>query len=208
MPLPTEIIVLPLPGWVIANSITFSRAGALLTPPEETGAFLHHDDRMVYDPVTQTILTMNRKPFDIDVVYQVALPKILLNGVDNIEPLLKYRRLQPNLSLMDGTDAKDIVVSHFCAALWGSILSDTNFEDIDTDGNGIIDKNELVEAVTKKFGKEVSLIMVNNVFSLADAQTHDGFITKESLARFGMIKREASSLYNFRASIMELQDEP
>ncbi len=52
---------------------------------------------------------------------------------------------------------------------------------MDHDGDGYISKEELLHVAKSKFGDEVSDIMVNNLFSLADV-SGDGKISRAEIA--------------------------
>ena len=90
LPFACKIVCIPLPGRVICDIVRFSRAPSLLTPPVSKGSYLQLDDQMLWDRDSNTLLEIGGEPVQYDRLYQVAVNYQILQGVDDIVPLLVY----------------------------------------------------------------------------------------------------------------------
>jgi 2',3'-cyclic-nucleotide 2'-phosphodiesterase (5'-nucleotidase family) len=111
-PYDTDICVVPLPGKVLQDAINFSREPVLVKGHAESNSFIQHDRHVVTSFVTKSQgsqledheLDSNRhdlmeridaiggRLFDPEATYRVALPHELLNGLDNIVPLIEWAK--------------------------------------------------------------------------------------------------------------------
>jgi 2',3'-cyclic-nucleotide 2'-phosphodiesterase (5'-nucleotidase family) len=109
-PYDTDICVVPLPGKVLQDAINFSREPVLVQGQSESNSFIQHDRHVVTSFVTKSQgtelqddeLASNRhdlmeridaiggRMFDPEATYRVALPYVLLKGLDNIVPLIEW----------------------------------------------------------------------------------------------------------------------
>lgn len=181
--LPTDIIVVNLPGSLISEAISFTRQFSLLNPPEERPGFLQADDGVVWVKETNTVTHINGEPIDLTRKYSTAVPSLqMLKGMDSIEPFIKFKQEHPEC-LPDnddtGIEAKAIIIDYFSKKVWADILTQHSFEKIDTDGDGYIEFDELMNVARATFG-EATRMMVNNLFAVAD-ESGDGKVSREEI---------------------------
>jgi len=66
------MVVVKLPGKVIADAVTFSRQKAFLDPPEDWGGYMQLDDGFTWDETTNTITQINGEPYEAEKVIILA----------------------------------------------------------------------------------------------------------------------------------------
>jgi hypothetical protein len=121
----------------------------------------------------------------------------MLQGLDNVEPLLKYKALcgpddkNINKDAESGCGAKEIIVSYFSKQLLINIFKENGgFDSVDKDGNNLVSKEELREAMQKtaknhkKSGVSTN-VMINNLFAIADTD-NSGFIDRMEMLTLSM----------------------
>ncbi len=199
IPFVSEIVVVNLPGRVIAECITYTRQFALNNPPVEKGGYIQTDDSIVWDEQENQVLCIAGSPVDLNRIYTVALPLQILQGLDNIEPLLAYKNsLQPSdksLTVLEdsGVGLKNIIVAYFAKQLFNDMIQSVgSFSEMDLDGDGVISREELIVAARKKFsehdtlgGDYVSKLFVDNLFNVADLN-NDGVFSKRELMELAL----------------------
>jgi hypothetical protein len=196
VPFVSSIVVINLPGSLVANAIQFSRQPALSTPPVEKGGYLQCDDHIDWDRGTNTVLAIAGEPLIPDKVYSVAIAQQLLEGLDSNLPLLEFKSTHSDLDVHAdaGMGLKEIIVAHFAKALWTDMIRSFNFSASDTDGNGFISREELLEAARQKYkevneggdaSSEISGLLVDNLFRVADANC-DGLLSKSELVSLAL----------------------
>jgi 5'-nucleotidase len=171
---PTEMCALDIPGKVIEDTIYYSRRLVRQDPPMATGGYLHHCDKIKMDEKFEKILEIQGEPFDPEKMYFTCLPGKFFSGIDNHVPLLEWAS-QNNIEVDEenGKPAKLVVVEAFAALLW---LEMGSFETIDTDGDGVLSRDEVRAQAVKVFGEDVADMVVDSVFGVADLN-HTGVIT-------------------------------
>lgn len=91
--------------------------------------------------------------------------------MDKEADMKKMQAYEAALHPDNGIGAKELIVGYFCKQIWYDILSEYDFDEIDKDRSGYIDKEELYAIAKKKMGdtnQDVSNMMVDNLFSIAD----------------------------------------
>lgn len=179
----TNMVALKLPGKVIEEMITESRAGIRQDPPVARGGYLHHCDKVEFDKESFKIVCIGGVAFDPNAMYLTALPAQFFEGIDNHVPLLEWAK-QNNIHVDDecGKPAKLAMVEMFAALMW---LQMGSFADIDTDGDGVLTHEEVKDRAAQVFGDDIADLVMESVMSVADL-SGDGTITpiEMMVARF------------------------
>ena len=193
MPFPTAIAIVDLPGSVVASMVSHTRAFALQTPPVEKGGYLQADDGLGWDSDSNTVTSLCGAPLDPDRIYSVGIGHGMLQGLDNVVPLLEFmKKCPPGHSVFKGDeaghDAKELIVAHFSALmLYGLIQEQAG--GIDKDGDGNLSKEEVTAALaaspTSPLAAPATRILVDNLFGIADSNG-DGFISRAELVDFSL----------------------
>jgi hypothetical protein len=83
-------------------------------PPLDKGGFLQCDDGVVWDRATNAVTHIDHQPLDPERLYTVATVFGVINGMDNLEPIVNYRKAHmaqfPD-SAEPGCNLKAILVS-------------------------------------------------------------------------------------------------
>jgi len=188
IPFETVVVTLELPGGVICDMIEYTRAFALQNPPIEKGGYLQADDEVFWDNKKNQVLQLNGQPVKRNQMYLVAINQMLLEGLDNVEPLVNYIKNNPKSkkSAESGMGLKEVIVSWYSKILLLDLIkSSGDFNDIlDVDGDGKLNKEEIVE-IMKKSGHNNCNMLVDNLFNIADIN-NDGFISKSEIANLAI----------------------
>lgn len=148
-PMSRDVVVVPMPGRVIAAAIKDTRAdeGQI-----ERARYLHTCDNVVIAPRGEKIISINGQPFAPDKVYTVAIRRELLVGLDNIDDLVNYadNELPGGAPPSDaGRPIKEIVLDYFMRRLWKQL---PDFDEIDDNGDGVLNHDEVKEVYVRVFG--------------------------------------------------------
>jgi hypothetical protein len=172
VPFDNEVVVAPVPGHVLREAVTASRANA----PAESGGFLQVDDRMAVAGGDNRLVSIDGRPLDDAREYRVALVRNLFEGMDHIEPLVRYARESPARipPAGSGRDVKMVLVDAFSHALWEQFGT---FEAIDENHDGTIDAQEIADAITRATAEPASPITVELLMRAIDAD-HDHLISR------------------------------
>lgn len=121
LPRPTNVMVLPLPGYVIDSSVAHACQHALHEPPVPRGSFLQHDGRTIFhaDESGYRVRQIMMKPLDPERIYQtVVIARVALEGLDDITPLCSYVQATRSSALSEAIargsrPAKEVLKEHF-----------------------------------------------------------------------------------------------
>jgi 2',3'-cyclic-nucleotide 2'-phosphodiesterase (5'-nucleotidase family) len=176
LPFDNELVVVRVPGKVLADAVVASRAHA----PGDSGAFLQVDDGVVVDPVTHRVRAVAGAPLDPARDYTVALVRSLFAGLDHIEPLVAFARAHPERIPEEGSgrDAKHVLVEAFALALYRGLPA---FDAIDTNHDGRVSASELEAALALAANGAPSPLIAGLVMNAVDTD-HDRSITREEHA--------------------------
>ncbi|MFO0745285.1 MAG: 5'-nucleotidase C-terminal domain-containing protein [Myxococcota bacterium] len=143
LPFDNEIVVVPLPGAVIAAAVASSRAKA----PAESGGFLQVDDRVVVD-AEHRVRAIAGAPLDEARLYRTALMRNLLLGMDHIEPLMAWAAAHPDQVPPEtaGREVKLLVVEAFGLRLAKEL---GGIDQLDTDHDGVLSVAEIAAAIAR-----------------------------------------------------------
>jgi 2',3'-cyclic-nucleotide 2'-phosphodiesterase (5'-nucleotidase family) len=145
VPFDNELVVIEVPGNVLEDAITSSRADA----PHERGGFLQVDNRIHCDPVTNRLAAVADAPFDAARRYRVALVRELCFGLDHVTPLIAYATAHPGAVPLPGgaRTPKELLVRSFAMSLWNQL---GGFEALDTNHDGRVDTAEVASALSRE----------------------------------------------------------
>jgi 2',3'-cyclic-nucleotide 2'-phosphodiesterase (5'-nucleotidase family) len=176
LPFPTKMIVVDMPGSVLRDAVAHSRKGE---PDDERRAFLQVCDAVDVDD-RDRVISVRGEPFDPEKLYHVALPRNLCKGLFNIKPLVTWAESTPG-SLPaedDFVPAMNCVLLRHSYALWRRL---GEFDEIDTNHDGLITRDEVAEALQRRRGVAPPKILLDNVMEALDAD-HSGTINRDEFA--------------------------
>ncbi len=129
IPFDNEIVVVRMPGRVIREAIVASRA-------TESGAYLQTDD------------ALHLESLDDGREYRVAVVRNLLEGMDHIEPLVRFARANPTRipPATTGREVKHVLVDAFATELWRKL---GGFDEIDLNHDGVLTEPEVAAAIAR-----------------------------------------------------------
>ena len=144
VPFDNEVIVVPLPGRVIREAVEYSRARA----PAEFGGFLQVDDRLLVDEQNR-VTSIDGEPLDPDHLYDVALVRELLFGLDHVEPLVAWGKANPAMipPAGSGREPKMLLVQSFAISIWREL---GGFDALDANHDDQVTPSELQGALSKR----------------------------------------------------------
>lgn len=211
---PTCVAIVHLPGKVLCEMISFSRAFAIQTPPVEKGAFLQTCNNVTWDYTSNTVTELCGKPVEADRLYKVGVNFQMLEGMDNIQPLMDYKHSQPKTSSLwcneeAAVDCKHAIVGYFSSRALFGILHQFhgNLAEIDADGDGKITRQEFVNYFDKHTTGDASkatTIMIDNLFAVCDLD-RDGVVSKQEILNLAINNlRFYHNGQGFRLSIDEV----
>lgn len=219
IPFETGIVVINLPGQVLSDMITYTRGFALQNPPVEKGGYIQTDDGIEWDSSTNRVLKVCNQEFDCTRSYSTAINQGVLDGMDNIEPLLAYKASCPrtdaniNKTSESALGAKELIVSLLSKELFFEILKSFNgIEGIDKDGDNRISQAELEEALLARSTQgEFTKLLIQNLFNCMDLDG-DGHISRSeivsvSLTRVKSCKSDSRTDLNNLIDINEVKEE-
>jgi 2',3'-cyclic-nucleotide 2'-phosphodiesterase (5'-nucleotidase family) len=161
LPFDNEVVVVSLPGSVLAEGIAASRANA----PVESGGYLQVDDRLATTAV------------DPARTYRVATVRDLFLGMDHIEPLVRWAQANPG-SLPpagNGREVKLVLVESCALALWRTL---GGFDAIDANGDGRVTLEEIEAAIARVRHEAPSEVAAKLVLQALD-RDHSGAVTPD-----------------------------
>ncbi|CAJ1403825.1 unnamed protein product [Effrenium voratum] len=211
-PFPSAQIVVEVPGSVLSKAVSQSRAPWHGAPSPRPGAepgtsstALHFDDLMRADPDTEFLLEVAGQPIEAEKLYSIVIDSFLMRS----DPVLKeYAEAHPENVAPDetGQPALPMLVQYFCDKIWATLCDvdgdglvqleevDEFFDLADTDGNGELDVDEIMVAMSLKLGGlDVTRVLAQQCVSCADADGN-GKVSREELRNF--MQRESAARAN------------
>eukprot|EP00413_Alexandrium_margalefii_P005973 CAMPEP_0204513400 /NCGR_PEP_ID=MMETSP0661-20131031/1485_1 /ASSEMBLY_ACC=CAM_ASM_000606 /TAXON_ID=109239 /ORGANISM="Alexandrium margalefi, Strain AMGDE01CS-322" /LENGTH=208 /DNA_ID=CAMNT_0051518573 /DNA_START=55 /DNA_END=681 /DNA_ORIENTATION=+ len=192
----TEMAVIELPGHIIAESVKSTRD---LEKPAPN--FLHCDSGVTVDG-SNNVTAIAGKPLEPQRKYRIATYQMLLTGLNIIEPLYSY--VKANLEVPTEEQclgAKDIVITVLMKDMWRQLLGcekwgedpgqdmprarlsarvSAAFKEVDANGDGKVDEQELEALMTKSFGTRPGCELLKKMIGALD-KDNDGLIDKNEL---------------------------
>lgn len=172
VPFDNEVVVVSMEGSVLRDAVAASRSAA----PREFGGFLQVDSQMSVDPETHQLTRVAGEPLDSARIYSVALVRNLLLGLDRIAPLVAFAQAHPERVPPEGTGQviKQLLVAALAEDLWHRLGT---FEQIDAQGDGVVDSNELSAAIATATARPRSAVTMGLVLAALDADK-DGVVSR------------------------------
>lgn len=185
VPFDNEVVVATLPGSLLREAIVASRAHA----PAESGGFLQVDDRTTVDPTTHVVSVIAGVPFAEDREYRVAIVRNLFDGLDHIEPLIRFARENPDKipPALSGREVKILLVDAFSLALWKEL---GGFDVIDANHDGVVTNDEIAVAVSRFAAEPLSPLTADLVIHALDAD-HDHAISRAEADAVNALKKRS-----------------
>ena len=182
LPFPTKLVVVGLPGSVLQAAVRESRVG-VATDAREVGtaerrAFLQVDAAVAFaadDP--HRIVAVGGVPFDAAAEYAVALPRNLLKGAFQIDPLVEFAEAHPEAMPHEDNmmPALEVVIMNQAKELFRRLGS---FDEMDLDGNGVLDQEEIRAGLERKLGAPPSDTLLAHLMRSLDHDASGG-VTRE-----------------------------
>jgi 2',3'-cyclic-nucleotide 2'-phosphodiesterase (5'-nucleotidase family) len=200
IPFSVGITAVKLPGKVLEDIINDSRSKAREDPPVTSGGYINTCDSIEFDEQQQKIISIRGEPFDPKREYLTSFPANWFEGMDGHTPLLEWAKGTPFERAKESSSkpCKEVIVEAFSALLWLEIGS---FDELDTDGDGFITRNEVLGAARRIFGDDVADLVVDNVFSVADCDG-DGRISPLDMM---VVKFVARDMHNHVCTEEEIE---
>jgi 2',3'-cyclic-nucleotide 2'-phosphodiesterase (5'-nucleotidase family) len=176
LPFPTKMVVVPMKRWELHDAIYYSRTRNPDVLPEELN-----------DPNNASSIKVERKGYlqvdtefdrigfhtgDQDDDLMVALPRNLMSGFCNIEPLMQIGdRLKAQGTFPADDDhirAIDLIVRHFCKERWFEMVSELHFTDLDTTSKGFLTRADVKRILAQTIGHEPAPFLVDDMIAAMD----------------------------------------
>jgi 2',3'-cyclic-nucleotide 2'-phosphodiesterase (5'-nucleotidase family) len=179
LPFDNEVVVVRMPGRVLAAGVAASRANA----PAESGGFLQVDDRTEVDETSHRLLRVDGEPLDPQRIYRVATVRDLLGGMDHIEPFARWHAEDPSAVPPSGSgrEVKLVLVESFAVALWRTL---GGFDMVDANHDGQVTEDEIAAAIARVNEEAPSSVAAQLVLQAIDAR-HAGTISRDDAERVG-----------------------
>lgn len=168
LPFPTKLVVVPMERYQLDEAIFFSRTAI----EDGTDPTLPEIPRRGYLQVDWDYEQQSRLGFPDDIV-QVAVPRNLLNGFCQIKPLMDLGKKLKKEGLFPSSDdyipALDVIVRHACKNRWTRIIGSVDaFHEYDLNGDGVLDRDEVKEMMTRYLGHEPPDFVVDDMLAAID----------------------------------------
>ncbi|CAJ1427581.1 unnamed protein product [Effrenium voratum] len=192
------LAVVTMKGAQLAAAVKFSRAGTAEKP-----GFLHTDLDSEADK-EHNLTKVNKRPFDAQKEYKVAVQRVMLTGMNNNTPLMEFGKANGVPSEELCRDAKEMVLVVCMKDMWRQVLgfgvwdskSEGNvspkklrealiqaFEEMDKDKSGALDIKEIEQFLSKRLPNFASGSLATRLFQAAD-RDGNGKVNFEELANF------------------------
>lgn len=170
LPFPTKMVVVPMSRAEVLDAVFYSRSNV------EEGVTEDSNGEFPRRGYLQVDLDLELVPHagDQDDILKVALPRNLLRGFCKIQPLMDTGIRLKAEGLSPGADnfipALDLIIRHSSKSKWFEILneSDLSFEDLDLNGDGVLDFDEVKKMMARFLGHEPPNFVVDHMISSLD----------------------------------------
>ena len=123
------------------------------------------------------IVAVGGVPFDAAAEYAVALPRNLLKGAFKIDPLVEFAEAHPEAMPHEDNmmPALEVVIMNQAKELFRRLGS---FDEMDLDGNGVLDQEEIRAGLERKLGAPPSDTLLAHLMRSLDHDASGG-VTRE-----------------------------
>jgi len=137
-------VAVQLPGLVISETIAYSRRFAFEEPPVADGCFLQHCGNIEFDDESRSVTAIGGEPLIPDKLYSIVLCPKLLDGLNNLVPLVTYWQTDHGQVYDEeyGMEAKQAIIQCCSAELWKRRLLPL-FEHLDANHDGTLSRDEV-----------------------------------------------------------------
>ncbi len=176
LPFANEVVVVSMPGAALRDAVQSSRAKA----PAAAPGFLQVDDGLAVDDGGR-VTAVRGEALEPERDYRVATVRVLFDGMDNIEALVRFGREHPDRvpPRDSGRELKLVVLEAFARTLWRRLGP---FDAIDLDGDERVSADDLRRAVEAATRAPPSALLLERIFAELDTD-RDGHITRDEAAR-------------------------
>lgn len=168
LPFPTKLVVVPMARFQLDQAIMYSRTAI----EEGADRTLAEIPRRGYLQVDWDYEQTGNLGFPDDIL-QVAVPRNLLNGFCQIQPLMDVGRQLKKEGIFSGPDdyipALNVIVRHACKNRWTRIVGDLKvFQEFDLNGDGVLDRNEIKSMMTMYLGHDPPDFVIDDMLAAID----------------------------------------
>ena len=210
LPFPTKMVLVAMTIGEIKSAVHWSRTNFEIPGDDERRGWLQTSSNFESLIHSDNYNNNNNNDNNDGTVLNVALPRNLMAGFCKIQPLMKIGDALKKMNKFPNDDdfipALLLVVRFFCQNRWSHILKfktiddhSIRFEDIDTDGDGFIDREELRNLLVTVYNSDVTDFVVDDMLSSIDMDG-DGKIDHEEfdqLLAYVRRKRDANLKLRF-----------
>lgn len=181
VPFDNEVIVVPLPGKVIREAVAFSRARA----PFEFGGFLQVDDGMTVAPRhasgANVVTSIGGQPLEEDRLYDVAMVRELLFGLDHVDPLVAWGKANPAAIPPHGSgrEPKMLLVQSFAISIWREL---GGFDALDANHDEKVTPSEIARALSLRHPSQAPATVLADIVTRALDLDADRAISRREAA--------------------------
>jgi hypothetical protein len=146
------------------------------------------DDGIKWHQATNSVLSINGEAVVLDKIYSCVLSfNHALRKLDHIEPLVQYsekmiknRHFAFVKDMDTSVELKHLLIAHFSKLVLFNMLSPRKVLAMDENKDGLISREEFRNAARRVHGGDVSELLVDNLFNIADLDG-DGNIDQQEI---------------------------
>lgn len=173
VPFDNEVVVVRIPGRVLAEAVAFSRANA----PVPSGGFLQVDDGMIVAGPAHELVQVGGAPLDPERDYRIALVRRFLLGLDDQRPLVDWAAADPSRvpPADSGKDVRVVLTDAFAVRLWRTL---GGFDAVDANADQRVTFDEVKDALARITGHRRPEIAAGLILGTLDTN-RDTVITRD-----------------------------
>jgi len=189
LPFPTKIVVVTMTRRELQDAIHYSRTEN--PPRSKDGTLVERKGYLQVDiDFERTDVYMGRPDDELS----VALPRNLLSGFCEIEPLITVGQRLKEAGIFPKEDdfvpAMDLVVRHSSKERWFEMFHTYSFHDLDTNKKGYLTREDITRILREAVGHEPSSFLVDDMISVVDADANGVIDAGEFSHLLAIMERE------------------